>query len=274
MKRTQDSNTEMNDVLLRELGKSACPDEERFHQNFLSRLEREHVRPVIEREPDVPWHRTIRFRLAYAATFCVILLAVGAYWTIFSTKPIATVAVALGEVSTSNASTKDRSIYAGDIVQSHASSQASLLLADHSLIRLDEQSSLKLIERRKIQLLEGRLFAEVSPMTTPESFQITAKYISIVVLGTSFEVDSQESQTIVTVFRGSVRVDWNGQSKTLTAGDSLSISTNDRSSHTRMAETGIPKWAEALRKAESNNPILQAMQEHFPSRSLDVRTQP
>lgn len=272
MKHTTNSHAEMDDALLRELGKSACPDEERFHTEFLSRLEREHVRPVIEREPDVPWYRTIPFRFAYAAAFCTIFLA-GVYWTVFSTKPIATVAVTLGEVSTSNVSPQDRSIYAGDIVQSHASSQASLVLSDRSLIRLDERSSLKLIERRKIQLLEGRLFAEVSPTVNHETFEVTAKHVSIVVLGTAFEVDSQESQTVVTVFRGSVRVDWNGQSQTLIAGDSLSISTDDRSSHTLMPEKGIPKWAEALQKAESSNPILQAMQEHFPSRSLDVRTQ-
>ncbi len=274
MNRIPDTNVEKEDVLLRELGKSVFPDQERFQKNLFTRLEIEHIRHSLEEDQVVAWRRKPWFRFAYAAVFLVMVMLSGTYWYYSSTKAIATVAVALGDITTSSASSQDKSIYPGDIVQSDTASQASLLLSDRSLIRLDEQSSLKMIERRKIKLLEGRLFAEIARTPQIDQFQIDTKNISIIVLGTSFEVDAQEEQNTVTVYQGSVRVEWSGQSKTLTKGDSLSISTNNQSSQSHTVKTDIPVWLMKLRQAESNNPIIQEMQKHFPSRSLNIKKSP
>jgi len=274
MNRTPDLERETGEVLLRELGKSSFPDQERFHKNLLARLESERIRPLIDQEADFRRKRTSWLHFACAASFAILIIAAGTYWLFSGAAPLGAIEIALGNISTSNDSSQDNAIYAGDIIQSHADSQASLLLSDRSLIRIDKQSSVEFIEKRKLQLRNGRLFAEISRTAKLDPFQITANNLSVTVLGTSFEVDSLEKQTTVTVFHGSVRVDWGNQSKTLAKGESVSISADGQSSSNRTVETDMPNWAAKLRLEESKSVIIKAMQEHFPSRSVDIPQKP
>ncbi len=270
MKRLPDSNAETSEILLRELGKSALPNSEQFEKNLLVRLEKERIRPSYKPSQAVPWYAMPWMRFAYAAVIPLLLIVSGTYWYYSATKPIAIVAVALGKISAPNLSSEETPLYPGDTIHSDAAGQASLLLSDYSLIRIDTQSALQLTKQRNIQLLEGRLFAEVARTSNRDQFRIHANDISVIVLGTSFEVDVQKEKTVVTVYEGSVQVDWSGQSKTLTTGDSLSVSMKDKHSQMCRIDENMPDWAKKLYSMESCSPIIKAMREHFPSRSLDI----
>lgn len=89
-----------------------------------------------------------------------------------------------------------------------------VLLADGSKVLLDADSALSVDftpESRRVQLLRGRAWFDVTPSKT--AFIVDTDRGSIRVLGTQFDVWLQDKMDVVTLVRGSVAVSSNGHSE-------------------------------------------------------------
>lgn len=110
-------------------------------------------------------------------------------------------------------------------VQTHTEEQKSLTLTDGTQVQLNDQTTLILPEtfknakRRKVTL-QGEAYFEVKP--NPEKpFEISADELTIVVLGTAFNVRAypEEMTTEVEVTHGRVRISIENQELILTANE-------------------------------------------------------
>lgn len=252
--------------LLNQLGRSMALDSDSFQHKLEDRLNHERIRPLIEADETPNWFSVASTRLAFVSVFLVaIISAVFIYSSSPSTKTTAKLVASLGETNIENANVK-----LGEEIETRNSGQASLLLADYSLLRLDNNTSAILKGRRQVKLKNGRLYAEVSKTSQREPFEVTANDVNIVVLGTAFEVETSNTKTSIKVTRGRVQVSWNESKVILGAGEAISITNENTTPHKTTFENVSPVWIAKLKQAELQNPIIQAMQRHFPSRTLNL----
>ena len=106
---------------------------------------------------------------------------------------------------------------AGDKIRTGKESSASLLLADHSMMRLASNTELKIVDLteqengclvRRFQLSVGRVFSDVTPAGkgNPSVYEVKGPNAVAAVHGTAFEMDAtdQGADTDVQVWDGTV----------------------------------------------------------------------
>lgn len=261
---------ENKDKLLSRLGSAMAPDPERFQNALLARLNQERVRPSRElRPPRIGWFFITPPRIAYASAVLVAMIFITVLSSSqYASKPVAYVVASIGETNLADV------LQPGETIQTTNVGQASLLLADHSLLRFDNDTSALIEGRRQVKLTKGRLYAEVARSSPAERFQITAQDVQVTVLGTAFEVETNQDGTSVRVTEGAVRVAWNNHEEILGAGDAISITEAHSTASKTTSAKAAPSWIANLAKAEQRNPVIQAMQKHFPSRSMNLKPTP
>ena len=261
---------ESEDELLARLGRAMAPDPERFQNMLLARLNQERIRPSRELDTRrIGWFSVTTPSVAYASVALVAMISIAVLLSSqYATKPVANVVASIGETNLADV------LQPGETIQTMNDGQASLLLTDHSLLRFDNDTSAIIEGRRQVKLTNGRLYAEVARSSQAERFQITAQDVQIIVLGTAFEVETNQDGTSVKVTDGTVRVSWASHEKILNAGDSITISKGNMVPSKTTVKKVAPDWIENLAKAEQLNPVIQAMQKHFPSRSMNLKSTP
>ncbi|MDP8245151.1 MAG: FecR domain-containing protein [Candidatus Hinthialibacter antarcticus] len=261
---------ESEDELLARLGRAMAPDPERFQNMLLARLNQERIRPSRELDTRrIGWFSVTTPSVAYASVALVAMISIAVLLSSqYATKPVANVVASIGETNLADV------LQPGETIQTMNDGQASLLLTDHSLLRFDNDTSAIIEGRRQVKLTNGRLYAEVARSSQAERFQITAQDVQIIVLGTAFEVETNQDGTSVKVTDGTVRVSWASHEEILNAGDSITISKGNMVPSKTTVKKVAPDWIENLAKAEQLNPVIQAMQKHFPSRSMNLKSTP
>ena len=104
--------------------------------------------------------------------------------------------------------------------------RAALRLANDTLVRLNEKSTIKLLPEKKsfwLELVEG---AGHFLSRTPKDFTVKAPYLNAAVDGTEFVVSTQADNDIVAVFEGEVSVSDGSQSVSLTHGQQTQYNQN------------------------------------------------
>lgn len=102
--------------------------------------------------------------------------------------------------------------------------QRILLLSDGSTaVPLDPDTQIELLEQRPervaVSLMRGRAQFQVTPQPR-RTFLVHAGEVRVTVVGTAFTVERVADRVGVTVQRGTVRVDWDGGSGLVHAGQS------------------------------------------------------
>lgn len=124
--------------------------------------------------------------------------------------------------------------------------QRTLTLADNSHVYLAPESALAVNyddRARRVTLLTGQAFFRVTP-NSRRPFIVTAETTRTTVLGTAFGVERRDNGTRVTVAHGRVKVT-DGSSdtnQTLTAGDRLTMTWNDKALLTHIAPAEVASW--------------------------------
>lgn len=139
--------------------------------------------------------------------------------------------------------------------------RAALRLANDTLVRLNENSTLVLIAPNKsfwVELIEG---AAHFLSRTPEKFEVKAPYLNAAVDGTEFIVTATEQHHQIDVIEGTVRASQNQEELTLTNGESAVFYPNNASViKQRINLTQSAAWVihyPLLLSAEDLNPQLR-----------------
>lgn len=117
--------------------------------------------------------------------------------------------------------------------------QQDITLADGSQLRLDSDSAVDInltSEERRVRLLRGRVFLDVSHDGRP--FVVQAGGTRVRVMGTAFSVSHDAAQDEVTLLRGSVEVAAAGQHQPLQPGEQLRVI---------KGQVGVPQGVDADR---------------------------
>lgn len=133
-------------------------------------------------------------------------------------------------------------------------------LEDGSRIRLAPRSAIDVAfsgEERRIRLLQGEAFFEVTP-DARRPFRVVARDVVATVLGTAFEVALRDGGASVAVQHGQVRVDdgkaWPPLSTTLQAGDWLRVGAHAVTERGNRSPRDIGDWT-ASQLVARNRPI-------------------
>lgn len=258
---------ETKDALLSCLGRAASPDAEHFQSTLLAKLNQERLRPSREQRISGFSFSTPSVAYASVALVAVIFIAV-LLSSQYAAKPVANVVASIGETNLADV------LQPGEAIQTMRDGQASLLLSDRSLLRFDNDTSATIEGRRQVKLTNGRIYAEIARASQAEHFRIMADEVEIIVLGTAFEVETNQDGTSVKVTDGTVRVSWADYEDILNAGDSITISKGIMAPSKATVKKVAPDWIENLARVEQLNPVIQAMQKHFPSRSMNLKPTP
>ncbi|MBH0070155.1 FecR family protein [Pseudoalteromonas sp. NZS100] len=134
--------------------------------------------------------------LALAASFSAIAFAV--YWLAISQQTFTPTPIAKTAVKSS----------LPQLLEAHLGKRVSQLLDDGSYLHLNADSELTahlLPHSRQIELKKGQVFFDVAKDKT-RPFIINSGQASIKVLGTSFDVERNKDEVVVTVYEGKVEV--------------------------------------------------------------------
>ncbi len=258
------------DELINYLAQTAQPNKTKFREKLLTRLEQEHIRPEVHQERSSRVGSTYVLRFAFSMVIVLILSVGGYYWMIPSPKSMASIVASVGTLSISDQDRDEGKVKQGEWIQSQEDGQASLLLSDYSVVRMDHDTTLKIQKRRNVVLKHGRLFAEITRTTSKDRFTIHTPEAQLTVLGTAFEVFSHNQETTVTVTEGKVQVEWDERSEVVSAGESITVAASSTVKPKHVVKEEGFDWFSQLKKLESQSPVIQAMRKHFPSRSLDL----
>lgn len=149
--------------------------------------------PIIT--PNAKRSRTFSM-LALAASFSAIAFAV--YWLAISQQTFTPTPIAKTAVKSS----------LPQLLEAHLGKRVSQLLDDGSYLHLNADSALTahlLPHSRQIELKKGQVFFDVAKDKT-RPFIINSGQASIKVLGTSFDVERNKDEVVVTVYEGKVEV--------------------------------------------------------------------
>ena len=118
-------------------------------------------------------------------------------------------------------------------------------LPDGSIVTLNKHSSLsqpiKFDTKERTVTLAGEAFFRIAP-DKDHPFHVKTNGITITVLGTSFNIRTQNNKTVVLVETGGIEVE-NRQSKIrVEAGETITLGQNDPTLQTQPAETPIYKY--------------------------------
>ena len=261
------------DRLLRSLAESQLPEQSRFASGLRARLKSERVLPAMAGEKaGVRWLGTLATPRRSVALVGALVVAAVVYvqWNPFEARAVAQFLATVGDDGQAGWRTAGEMLDAGEKVSSGAGALASLLLADGSVVRIGERSEVSVEGNRRVQLDRGRVYADVAQSRKVEFFQIKTNEATITVLGTAFEVVSEGDETTVTVTHGRVRVEWGSESVILTERETMTVSRDTVHPKKGTASGNEPEWVIPLVAQEQKRPFIQAIAEHFPSRSQDL----
>ena len=255
------------DALLSCLGRATSPDAECFQNTLLANLNQEHL--LTSRKQRVRWFSFSTPSVAYASVALVAVIFITVLLSSqYAAQPVANVVASIGETNLANV------LQPGETIQTMRDGQVSLLLADRSLLRFDNDTTAIIQGYRQVKITKGRIYAEIARASQAERFQIMAQEVEIIVLGTAFEVETNQDKTSVKVTEGTVKVSWADHEEILKAGDVILISKGSMKPSKTTVKKNAPSWIANLAKAEQLNPVIQAMQKHFPSRSMNLKPTP
>ena len=191
---------------------TAQPDKDRVYRN-------------VRRE----WHRTsTRTRVRrWAMPLAIAASAVLAIAVIMQPPPPAPANVALGEVvrnidAGSPALREGSMIFAGDTVASGSTGGISIILADGESIRLDRETTVAFIDRDRLRLLDGRVYADTGNFVYRDRALVIETDSGLVTdVGTQFSVDARGGSLDVAVREGRVDVRSDQQEHVAVAGERL-----------------------------------------------------
>jgi ferric-dicitrate binding protein FerR (iron transport regulator) len=118
-------------------------------------------------------------------------------------------------------------------------------LTDGSIVTLNRHSSLSqpstFATKERTVILQGEAFFQIAPDKN-RPFHIQTNGITVTVLGTSFNVRTQNKKTVVLVETGLVEV-YNGQTRVrLQAGETITLDPNDPTPRKQPAGTSVYKY--------------------------------
>jgi ferric-dicitrate binding protein FerR (iron transport regulator) len=136
-------------------------------------------------------------------------------------------------------------------------------LTDGTSVVLDQNTSLRLTESRKMELY-GRCYFDVAKNPSVP-FIVDMQHGKLEVLGTQFLISTSENKTTVYVHEGSVRVDYNQQSWTLSAGDKISMDKYNDITLSRIPGLDPVSWKsnQIVFRDESLFNVLHTLSLHF-----------
>ncbi|MDF1735101.1 MAG: FecR domain-containing protein [Minwuia sp.] len=142
-------------------------------------------------------------------------------------------------------------------------------LPDGSRAFLDSGSAVAIEfdqEQRRIRLLGGQAFFDVTPSSVP--FSVTSGDLTATALGTGYVVGAVGQETVVAVRSGKVSVRIDGQEKSfqLGQGDRIRLSSTDGTiRHDRVAAADIAAWREhrLIVRGETLAQVAAAIGRHY-----------
>ncbi len=106
------------------------------------------------------------------------------------------------------------------VVRTPEGTRCSLSLTDGSELRLDRGTEIRLVGRRNVEVLSGRIWSRVSPGAP---FRVRARETEVSVLGTELGVRILPEYTTVQLFSGYARVESKGKSTELFGGQQIRV---------------------------------------------------
>ncbi|HQO34482.1 MAG TPA: FecR family protein [bacterium] len=262
--RSEPADNPATDRILKTLGESARPD--------LARLRRGVERGLLTTRTEESARPRLGLRWVWGTAVACCLAAVVLWGPWKSSHPAIVLLTVGDEISTEQGPIAQLAkLRYGSTIQSGQGSMAALLLSDLSSLRMNESTSLRLDNRRDINLIAGKIFAEVSKTTGgKDSFRVKAGDVTVTVLGTRFEVASSGSEVNVSVEEGRVKVESGGSAVELGTGETVQVRNGTLGARARVDRLKIAEWRIPLSDAEKSNPVfIDLMRQNFPSRSLD-----
>ena len=147
-------------------------------------------------------------------------------------------------------------------------------LSDDSTVTLAPESAITVTytpDERHIRLLAGAAFFEVTP-NAERPFEVAAKTLDITVIGTGFDVRSDDDGADVTVAHGAVRVGHASAvppvAETLTAGQSIRVSWAGRAERRAVPVDQIAAWrhGELIARDEPLGAVVEQLRPYYAGR--------
>ena len=135
----------------------------------------------------------------------------------------------------------------GETISTGLREKRRVTLLDGSVLSINEQSRVTIIGERRVKLLAGEVFVEVTPTKSSERFVVETPHRTVTALGTKFDVKAQDEATTVVVTQGKVQV--SGVDEVLPAGQELIADlTESKSAELRPAKRSayVVEWVKDL----------------------------
>ncbi|MDR4504979.1 MAG: twin-arginine translocase subunit TatC [Candidatus Scalindua sp.] len=133
-------------------------------------------------------------------------------------------------------------IQKGAILQTGKGSKASFVLKDGTYIIMDVDTNIKLVEKRKLDIVQGQILAKISGDKEP--FIVTAHTSSVRVHEAEIDIKVSEFMIQITPTRGSATVVRGGEEQEVLEGRQLKILTGGEPVDAK----SITKWAGEMQK--------------------------
>ncbi|MFQ5712462.1 MAG: twin-arginine translocase subunit TatC [Candidatus Scalinduaceae bacterium] len=138
--------------------------------------------------------------------------------------------------------TPESKIHNGATLETGKSSKASFLLKDGTYIIMDVDTGIKLVEKRKINLLKGQVLVTIKADEDP--FAITASDSIITANNGNIDVKISGYTVVVTVAEGAATVVSDGEEKKVLEGRQLKAVTGGEPINV----DGVTKWSKEIQK--------------------------
>ncbi|NIA16393.1 MAG: hypothetical protein GWP08_20220 [Nitrospiraceae bacterium] len=136
-------------------------------------------------------------------------------------------------------------VKAGERYETGPDARLMLTLRGPTRVKIAENTSLRIVDDREVQLEAGRIWLHVSP--SERRFRVDTPIGEVDVLGTTLDVEVEGEQTVVTVRKGTVRVE-NGRATVEVARDEQVVLKNDEAELTprTVIASQEMRWADAI----------------------------
>lgn len=116
---------------------------------------------------------------------------------------------------------------------------------DNTMLKLAQNTRIKIIDNRNIELVRGKILCEVS--RTPKLFRIRTEQGQITVLGTKFQVELIDGKLTTTVISGEVKVETAQKFAILKTNEELVVQNRTMSDRIRIRDANAKtKWADKV----------------------------
>lgn len=133
-------------------------------------------------------------------------------------------------------------IQKGAILQTGKESKASFLLKDGTYVIMDVDTNIKLVEKRKLDIVQGQILAKI--FGEKEPFTVTAHKSSVSANEAEIDIQVSEYMILVIPTRGSATVVTGGEEQEVLEGRQLKIITGGEPVDTK----SVTKWAREMKK--------------------------